>query len=91
MLPEGARAVSVHIRLADACQASDNGTLIYEHAVRPKTGFGVCGLGFRIWDLGLRVWGMERTVRPKTGPRVYDLGFGVWGLGFGVWGLGCRV
>ena len=36
-------------------------------------GFGVQGLGFRIYSSELKA---------------HDLGFGIWDLGFGIWGFG---
>ena len=53
-------------------------------------GFGVWGLGFRVWGLGFGVWGLGFRVW-GLGFGVWGLGFRVWGLGFGVQGLGCRV
>ena len=46
-----------------------------EHGAR-QPGFGVWGLGFRVWDLRVGVWGV---------------GFGVWCVGCGVWGLGFGI
>jgi hypothetical protein len=42
------------------------------------------GLGFGVWGLGLRVWSVDMG-------RVWGLGFKVQGLGFKVQGSGFRV
>ena len=48
-----------------------------------ELGFGVLGLGFRVWGVGFGVQGV--------GFVVWGLGSGVWVWGFGSKGLGCRL